>query len=98
MGVFGCGHGVPEVLQKKLAPMQPSRFERDSPAMRETVPRPALTLIGTLFVPLNFQGTQKGGAASSSLDNCSVHHLEKSIAVLVTTEGGKFSKITVVIF
>ena len=62
--------------------------------MRETVPRPALTLIGTLFVPLNFQGTQKGGAASLSLD---MHHFEKSIAVLVTTEGGKFSKITVVL-
>ena len=23
MGVLGCGHGVPEVLKKKLAPMHP---------------------------------------------------------------------------
>ena len=38
--------------------VQPSRFERDSPA---------LTLIETPFVPLSFRGTQEGGVARSRL-------------------------------
>ena len=32
--------------------VQPSRFERDSPAFGKIVPRPALTIFGTQFVPL----------------------------------------------